>query len=454
MHTDGNQDYDLELQETGREASIRTTTTASDADHSTEQSPMRLHFHRMRQYFNILDRGFGYRRMGNHSTARDLPAPPQTSASNETHTTTTDILGQGNDGVFSNLSAKPESSYDRRERLVQLFHQQLQLNRDAGSGLGDVSSTTAPGVYNINQLYEQISSGSVPNQQLQPGARENDDGEVERLDKPPSYDEAHTDDAPAYWDLSPEGSLYYDEICVLGLPAGSILNFLWNGIVSASFQFFGFLITYILHTSHAAKEGSRCGLGITFLTLGMRIMPNNVASKVGKGKEIPRLQSLNPFNHDLKVFYKGSDTNDLEVVSDFENKDLLREKLETHTLLQNIGAATTTTTLQPTSVSTSGSLFNFYHHNDDPFDKAQLVMPDSFESHLSHGSEEKYDNNRNVTFMKILSIFMLVAGCIVILQSFYQYYKIKMMEKKLISQQERIDDLRDVYYRNRESAET
>lgn len=32
----------------------------------------------------------------------------------------------------------------------------------------------------------------------------------------------------------------------------------------------GFLLTFILHTTHAAKNGSRAGLGITLIQLGVR----------------------------------------------------------------------------------------------------------------------------------------------------------------------------------------
>ena len=40
-------------------------------------------------------------------------------------------------------------------------------------------------------------------------------------------------------------------------------------IVSVSFQFVGFLLTYVLHTTHAAKYGSRVGLGITLIQFGL-----------------------------------------------------------------------------------------------------------------------------------------------------------------------------------------
>ncbi len=39
-------------------------------------------------------------------------------------------------------------------------------------------------------------------------------------------------------------------------------------LVSVSFQFVGFLLTYLLHTTHAAKLGSRAGLGITLIQYG------------------------------------------------------------------------------------------------------------------------------------------------------------------------------------------
>lgn len=54
-----------------------------------------------------------------------------------------------------------------------------------------------------------------------------------------------------------------------GLPAGSVFSFAWNFLISVSFQFVGFMLTYILHTSHAAKYGSRAGLGVTLIQYGL-----------------------------------------------------------------------------------------------------------------------------------------------------------------------------------------
>jgi hypothetical protein len=52
------------------------------------------------------------------------------------------------------------------------------------------------------------------------------------------------------------------------LPTGSFLVFCLNLFISVFFQFVGFLLTYLLHTSHAAKYGSRAGLGLTLIQYG------------------------------------------------------------------------------------------------------------------------------------------------------------------------------------------
>lgn len=59
-----------------------------------------------------------------------------------------------------------------------------------------------------------------------------------------------------------------DEVYVDGMPVGSVFSFIWNGMISTSFQLVGFLLTYLLHSTHAAKNGSRAGLGITLIQYG------------------------------------------------------------------------------------------------------------------------------------------------------------------------------------------
>jgi len=100
-------------------------------------------------------------------------------------------------------------------------------------------------------------------------------------EKPPTYEQAAADATPPYWEttiLAP--GTFGDEVFVEGLPVGSLFSFLWNAMISMSFQLVGFLLTYLLHTTHAAKNGSRAGLGITLVQFGFGfrtsgLSPNN-----------------------------------------------------------------------------------------------------------------------------------------------------------------------------------
>lgn len=89
-------------------------------------------------------------------------------------------------------------------------------------------------------------------------------------EKPPTYEQAAADSAPPYWETSilAPGAFNSDDIFVDGLVVGSLFSFVWNALISMSFQLIGFLLTYLLHTTHAAKHGSRAGLGITLIQYG------------------------------------------------------------------------------------------------------------------------------------------------------------------------------------------
>ncbi|TPX12580.1 uncharacterized protein E0L32_000757 [Thyridium curvatum] len=94
-------------------------------------------------------------------------------------------------------------------------------------------------------------------------------GEVKE-EQPPTYEQAAADSAPPYWEttiLAP-GLGGPDEVYIDGMPVGSAFSFVWNGMISMSFQLVGFLLTYLLHSTHAAKNGSRAGLGVTLIQYG------------------------------------------------------------------------------------------------------------------------------------------------------------------------------------------
>lgn len=63
-----------------------------------------------------------------------------------------------------------------------------------------------------------------------------------------------------------------------------------------AFQLVGFLLTYLLHTTHAAKNGSRAGLGITLISWGFHmrtVLDKDEGSSGGYGNP------SQPNNHDF-----------------------------------------------------------------------------------------------------------------------------------------------------------
>ncbi|CAK7207579.1 hypothetical protein SEUCBS139899_010389 [Sporothrix eucalyptigena] len=111
----------------------------------------------------------------------------------------------------------------------------------------------------------------------------------EKEELPPTYEQAAADAAPPYWEttiLAP-GLGGPDEVYVDGMPVGSVFSFVWNGMISMSFQVVGFLLTYLLHSTHAAKNGSRAGLGITLIQYGFYLKGSDdtgMAAAAGNGK--------------------------------------------------------------------------------------------------------------------------------------------------------------------------
>lgn len=145
--------------------------------------------------------------------------------------------GTNDDGVFSNLNAKPDQRGGRRE--------------------------------------------------------ENDRGEDDDLAEdalPPTYEDAAADAAPTYWESTIMGGAYPSAFAeggwipgsgtvgdvrdmIIGeLPLGSVIGFLWNFVLSVMFQFIGFLLTFFLYTTHGARLGSCAGLGITLLQYGLFLL--------------------------------------------------------------------------------------------------------------------------------------------------------------------------------------
>ncbi|KAJ5504108.1 hypothetical protein N7463_006982 [Penicillium fimorum] len=119
-------------------------------------------------------------------------------------------------------------------------------------------------------------------------------------DLPPSYEEAAADATPPYWETTIVApGISSDEVYVDGLPVGSVFSFVWNAMISMSFQLVGFLLTYLLHTTHAAKNGSRAGLGLTLVQYGFYMKGGSDSSgSEGGGTEYVPPPDPNSHNFD------------------------------------------------------------------------------------------------------------------------------------------------------------
>lgn len=99
-----------------------------------------------------------------------------------------------------------------------------------------------------------------------------------------SYEQAAADATPPYWEttvLAP--GMTGDEIYVDGLPVGTMFSFIWNTMISTFFQLAGFFLTYLLHTTHAAKSGSKAGLGLTLVQYGFYLKSSRDSDDNGAG---------------------------------------------------------------------------------------------------------------------------------------------------------------------------
>jgi len=139
--------------------------------------------------------------------------------------------GTGNDGVFRNVSAKPTTSGTRVQEGDSIYI------------VPEDSSSAAPPSYAAAQA-----------------------------DAAPPYHTSLVLLPPSLYDTnSLSGPPTSGSVIVDSLPTGTVFAFLWNALVSTTFQFVGFVLTWVMHTTHAAKFGSRAGLGITLIQWGFAL---------------------------------------------------------------------------------------------------------------------------------------------------------------------------------------
>lgn len=165
-----------------------------------------------------------------------------------------------------------ENDGDDRQRLIRADTSPPSEGTTDGSGVSQTTPAVERRVTEIPTFRQQAPSRGV-NRPTNDGVFANLAAKPERGaaadEKPPTYEQAAADATPPYWEttiIAP--GMSSDEVYVDGLPVGSVFSFVWNGMISMSFQLVGFLLTYLLHTTHAAKNGSRAGLGLTLVQYG------------------------------------------------------------------------------------------------------------------------------------------------------------------------------------------
>ncbi|KAI8883940.1 hypothetical protein K501DRAFT_218407 [Backusella circina FSU 941] len=163
---------------------------------------------------------------------------------------------------LSDLQDSFGESFDHEDDDLSETHQLLVPGNNESSSSISHMDRNRPAVLPVS-----TNDGVFSNMAAKPESMNNKVDET-----PPTYEEAAADATPPYWQttiIAPAGM--GDMVLVEGLPVGNILSFFWNLLISASFQFVGFMLTYLLHTSHASKQGSRAGLGVSLVQTGFYI---------------------------------------------------------------------------------------------------------------------------------------------------------------------------------------
>ena len=206
--------------------------------------------------------------------------------------------------TFDDGFSDHEDHGDDRQRLVRVDANSVEPNVTTRAGTAPLIErrvtelpaftppTARPQGRSVNR---PTNDGVFANLAAKPERGENLD------EKPPTYEQAAADATPPYWETTIVApGMTGDEVYVDGLPVGSVFSFIWNGMISMSFQLVGFLLTYLLHTTHAAKNGSRAGLGLTLVQYGF-YMRSSAAGKDDPGNpgQFSNTPPPNPNSHNF-----------------------------------------------------------------------------------------------------------------------------------------------------------
>ncbi|KAF8573538.1 hypothetical protein K439DRAFT_1399704 [Ramaria rubella] len=197
----------------------------------------------------------------------DYAAPPPGSPPGPTTFALPNRYGNSNGQLPSNpvipRRSGPRTGFFRRAVGALLPSHYQSLPTEEGSSMGPARG----GGTNNDGVFANMTAKPGRGVVIHEGESIHVVPEEVQKEVPPSYAVAQADAAPAYYETfvhAPSSGLD-GEVLVDALPTGSIFTFAWTMLISLSFQFVGFLLTYLLHTTHAGRFGSRAGLGITII---------------------------------------------------------------------------------------------------------------------------------------------------------------------------------------------
>ncbi|QUC23467.1 uncharacterized protein UV8b_07708 [Ustilaginoidea virens] len=210
-------------------------------------------------------------------------SPPPSFRSRASSPTRRDAVDPDLADAFDDDASDEEA--DDRQRLVRRNappsdSSSISLRVDDGTSLAQSAPTTQSNVASSAIRGRVVGGGGGSDGVFANLSAKPERTDSEKDEMPPSYEQAAADAAPPYWEttiLAP-GMGGLDEVYIEGMPVGSVFSFVWNGMISTSFQLVGFLLTYLLHSTHAAKNGSRAGLGITLIQYGFYMKDSGSSS--------------------------------------------------------------------------------------------------------------------------------------------------------------------------------
>ncbi|KAI0267748.1 hypothetical protein BC834DRAFT_57370 [Gloeopeniophorella convolvens] len=200
---------------------------------------------------------------GAYDFERDYDYPPPGSPPPPSTVALPNNIGNSN-GLLptSPVTRAPRRSFFRRTvgALLPQYYQRIGDGRPRGGGTdndGVFANVTAKPVPAVTVHSDSGDVHMVP--------------EETQNEAPPSYSAASADAVPSYWEntvhapsaMDLNGDMIIDE-----LPTGSIVSFVMTTLISWFFQLPGFVLTYLLHGSHAGRFGSQAGLALTLIQYG------------------------------------------------------------------------------------------------------------------------------------------------------------------------------------------